>query len=83
MRRKFKELEPLLDFPTLYGVSAFGTRLAFYEYDRATHEVQPTEVTQDITTDIAPIERWDSDVLQKEGADRLTDIVKRVKDMCN
>jgi hypothetical protein len=85
MRRKFKDLGPLSNIPTLYGVCAFGTRLAFYEYDQATREIQPAEITQpdpSVTVDVAPIERWDSDVLHQEGADRLKDIVRRVKDMC-
>ena len=80
MRRKFKELGPLLEIPKLYGVSAFGTRFAFYEYDRATRDIQPTQ--PDPTAEVAPIKRWDFDVLEKEGADRLKDIVERVKDMC-
>jgi hypothetical protein len=85
MRRKFKELGPLSEIPTLYGVCAFGTRLAFYEYDSVTRDIQPAEITPPdpyVTVDVAPIERWDSDVLQQEGADRLKDIVQRVKDMC-
>ena len=92
MRRKFEELGPLLNIPTLYGVSAFGTRVAFYEYDRATRDIQPTQAdgcacaeqktVNQPAAEVAPIERWDSDVLEKEGADRLKDIARRVKDMC-
>ena len=49
MRRKFKELGPLLNIPTLYGVSAFGTR-----------DIQPMEGSQpDLTAEVAPIKRWD------------------------
>ena len=81
MRQKFKDLGPILDIPALYGVCVFGTRLAFYEYDRATCDIQPTEVTQP-ASEVAPIERWDSDIFEKEGADRLKFIVERVKDMC-
>ena len=60
MRRKFKELRPLIDYPTLYGVSAFDIQVAFYENNRATCDVQLMGVTQhdpSLTSDIAPIER--------------------------
>ena len=36
MRRRFRNLRQILVIPTLHGISAFGTRLAFYEYDSAT-----------------------------------------------
>jgi hypothetical protein len=35
VRRRFRDPAPVLTIPTLHGVSAFGTRLAFYEYDLA------------------------------------------------
>ncbi|KAN0140893.1 hypothetical protein V8E53_001337 [Lactarius tabidus] len=85
MRRKFRDLGPRLAIPTLHGVSAFGTRLAFYEYDLATRVIQPTEITQSdpsLTADVVPMSCWDSDVLQQEGADQLKDVVRKVKDMC-
>jgi hypothetical protein len=82
MRRKFRDLGPRLAIPTLHGVSAFGTHLSFYEYDLATRVIQPTGSDPSLTADIAPISRWDSDVLQQEGADQLRDVVRKVKDMC-
>ena len=41
MRRRFRDLAPALTIPTLHGVCAFGTQLAFYKYDLATHDIQP------------------------------------------
>ncbi|KAI9573376.1 hypothetical protein HD554DRAFT_2055464 [Boletus coccyginus] len=73
MRRLFSDLGQNLDIPTLHGICAFGTRLSFYEYDSATQSMQPQ---------VAPIGRWDCDVLQPEGADRLKGVAEKVKDMC-
>jgi hypothetical protein len=44
MRHQFRDHATVLNTPTLHGISAFGTRLAFYEYNLATHDIQPTEV---------------------------------------
>ncbi|KIL56941.1 hypothetical protein M378DRAFT_423730 [Amanita muscaria Koide BX008] len=85
MRRRFRDLRQLLAIPVLYGISAFGTRLSFYEYDPATHVLQPEQVLRShpsILADVAPITRWDCDVLQQEGANRLRKVVNQVKEMC-
>jgi hypothetical protein len=44
MRRRFRDHTTILNIPTLHRVSAFGIRLGFYEYNLATHDIQPTEV---------------------------------------
>jgi hypothetical protein len=84
MRRRFRDLRQILAIPILHGISAFGTQLSFYEYDSATHVLQP-ELTlrshPSILADVAPITRWDCDVLQKEGANRLRDVINKVKEM--
>jgi len=84
MRSRFGDLRPLLAIPILHGVSAFGTRLSFYEYDSATQVLQPHRIIWNhpsILADVAPITRWDCDVLQQEGANRLRDVVNKVKEM--
>ncbi|KAF8817633.1 hypothetical protein BYT27DRAFT_7074162, partial [Phlegmacium glaucopus] len=84
MRRKFRDLRQILAIPILYGISAFGTRLSFYEYNSATQVLQPEQVLRSypcILADMAPITRWDCDVLQQEGANRLRDVVNKVKEM--
>ncbi|KAI9461965.1 hypothetical protein BJY52DRAFT_168413 [Lactarius psammicola] len=84
MRRRFRDLRQILTIPILHGISAFGTRLSFYEYDSATHVLQPEQVLRShpsILADVAPITRWDCDVLQPEGANRLRDVVNKVKEM--
>jgi hypothetical protein len=82
MRRRFKDLRQILTIPILHGI---GTRLSFYEYDSATHVLQPEQVLQShpsVLADVAPMTRWDCDVLQHEGANRLKDVVNKVKEMC-
>jgi hypothetical protein len=84
MRRRLRDLGQGLEIPTLHGVSAFGTQLSFYEYDVATSNLQPEQVSRthsSVTADVAPISRWDCEVLKPEGASRLKDIVKKVKEM--
>jgi hypothetical protein len=84
MRRQFRDLRQTLVLPTLHGISAFGTRLSFYEYDKETCTLQPELIQSDlaILTDVAPIDRWDCDVLQQEGANRLRDVAEKIKEMC-
>jgi len=51
------------------GISAFGTRLSFYKYDKETRALRPEFIQShsSMLTDVAPIDHWDCDVLQKEG----------------
>jgi hypothetical protein len=84
MRSLFRDLRQTLSIPTLHGISAFGTRLSFYEYDHVSHVLRPEVIQADPAyfVDVAPINRWDYDVLQQEGADRLKGVVEKVKEMC-
>ena len=84
MRRRFRDLGPVSTIPTLLGVSACGNHLSFHEYDAATSNVQPKQVPQtpgSAIADVVPMSRWDCDVLKPEGANRLRDVVKKVKEM--
>ena len=38
------QVQGILAITILHGVSASGTRLSFYEYDSATHVLQPEQV---------------------------------------
>ena len=84
MRRRFRDLGRVLTIPTLHGVSAFGNHLSFYEYDTATSYVQPEQIPRGTglcINNTAPMQRWDCDVLKPEGANRLKDVVEKVKEM--
>jgi hypothetical protein len=66
MRRRFRDLRQILAIPILHGISVFCTRLSFYEYDSATHTLQPEQVLRShpsILADVAPITRWDCVIL--------------------
>ena len=82
MRCKFRDLGLKTTIPTLYGVSAFGTHLSFYQYDLATGDIHPSKILGPDASEIAPMSHWDYDVLQQEEADRLRDVITRAMEMC-
>ncbi|KAH8987462.1 hypothetical protein EDB92DRAFT_1936077 [Lactarius akahatsu] len=84
MRDHFRDLRHSLVTPRLPGVSAFGTRMAFYEYVVANNRVTPGAIPPDpnILNDLAPIERWNCDLLEDEGINRIRQVVQDVKAMC-
>jgi len=78
MRDRFLDLRPKLATPRLLGISAFGTRLAFYEYTAATNTLTPHA----IAADVAPAHRWNYDILEADGVARMRQVVHDVKAMC-
>ena len=79
MRKRFNRLHTELITPRLPGISAFGTRLAFYEYTDATG-VTPRAITpnQKYETDVAPVEQWNYDILEAAGIDKMRETVEGV-----
>ncbi|KAH9979389.1 hypothetical protein BGW80DRAFT_1557073 [Lactifluus volemus] len=86
MRDHFRNLHENLVTPRLFGITAFGTRLAFYEYEAATKILPPPAIVQvrDSVTldDAAPAERWDYDLLEPNGIARMRQVVQDVMTMC-
>jgi len=84
MRDRFRDLRHALVTPRLPGISAFGTRLAFYEYVAATNSLTPRAIAPDdqFLTDVAPANRWDHDVLDANGTARVRQVVQDVIAMC-
>ena len=84
MRDRFRTLQHSIVMPRLPGISAFGTRLAFYEYETATTRVTPPAIVPDLTylNDVAPAERWTHDLLDANGAARIRQMVEDVLAMC-
>ncbi|KAK0191599.1 hypothetical protein F5146DRAFT_607225 [Armillaria mellea] len=84
MRERFRDLHPDVVTPTFPGISAFGTLLSFYRYDKATNSLSLPAIAADpnIMTDAAPKSRWDCDILDAAGATRVCEIANEVKAMC-
>ena len=84
LRKRFLDISPDMKVPVLHGVSAFGTKIAFYTYDCQTGRLEPGSIATDLHTliDTAPKEWWQYDILEQEGADKFREIVAAVKQMC-
>ena len=83
MRERFEKLFDEVKISNLYGMSALGTRVCLYEWDRETRKIEPPAIPKDpnYTIDTAPIDRWNLDILSAEGEQRLREVVARVKTM--
>ncbi|KAF8340596.1 uncharacterized protein EI90DRAFT_3036117 [Cantharellus anzutake] len=77
MREGFLDFTSNIPIPTLYGLSALGTRFCVYKYTVADRSVIPPR----IPPGVAPKERWDFDLLEAEGEARLKGIVTHIKAM--
>ncbi|KAH8991298.1 hypothetical protein EDB92DRAFT_690748 [Lactarius akahatsu] len=84
MRKRMRDLAPACPLDTLNGVSAFGTQLSFYTYDNQ-RRLLPARISPhpDIETDTAPLDRWDCNILEDEGAQRFKDLVEEIKRKCD
>jgi hypothetical protein len=84
MREHFHKLRTKLTTPRLPGISAFGTRIALYEYTVATKTLTPRAIVRDpeFFTDVAPAERWNYDILEADAIDKMYETVQDIKAMC-
>ncbi|KAG7450015.1 uncharacterized protein BT62DRAFT_928799 [Guyanagaster necrorhizus] len=84
MQERFRDLRLRVVTPTLTGISAFGTRLSFYSYDKATNSLCSPAIAADpnITTDVVPQDRWGFDILDATDAACFRGVVNQVKEMC-
>ncbi|SJL14467.1 uncharacterized protein ARMOST_17924 [Armillaria ostoyae] len=84
MRKRMRDLAPNCPLDTLHGISAFGTRLSFYSYNKQTC-ILPKRVLPDREreTDSAPSSRWDCDILEDEGGQRFQGIISEIKARCD
>jgi len=82
MRERFGEMVHLVKVPKFFGISAFGRRLCYYTYDAATNIMEPPKIPRSrLDMDIAPLERWDSNIMEEDGYDRFLAIVRDIQDM--
>ena len=84
MRVHFRDHRHNLVTPRLLGISAFGTRMAFYEYVAATNTLTPDAISTDPDLIIyeAPAERWGYDLLEVDGIAKMREVAEDVKAMC-
>ena len=83
MRERFKHLPEDVEIGTLYGASAFGTKICMYKLDRASHQLSPSVISgnPELVTDTAPIDRWNIDIMTPEGEEELRKVVLLIKEM--
>ena len=64
-------------------MSALGTKVCFYTYDKGTRSVLPKTMkdVSDLVTDTAPADRWSLGVMTPDG-DKLREVVNQAKVMC-
>jgi len=84
IRDRLVDLAEHTPLPILYGISAVGTRLCFYEFEKASRRMTPRFIPSDIetATDVAPVERWDCDVLEADGEQRLRALATHIIEAC-
>lgn len=83
LRKRIRDLLSSAAIPTLHAVSAFGTRLCFYSAQEGGPIIPPTIILDpDLLVDTAPMDRWDCDLLDDDGAIRLKEVVNKIRNQC-
>jgi hypothetical protein len=79
-RRRLRDLVHLCPLPKLYSVSAFGTKLRFYAAVAGEGIDPPVSPTYGAGAfaDSVPLNRWNSDILEVEGANLLKQSVAEI-----
>ncbi|KAG2035015.1 hypothetical protein BDR03DRAFT_1093411 [Suillus americanus] len=83
LRGRLGDLIDACPLPVLRGVSAFGTKLCFYSITKA-GLISPEYIlaSPKYVTDIAPVGRWNYDILAAEGEAELRRIVQVITTEC-
>ncbi|KAJ3573610.1 hypothetical protein NP233_g2318 [Leucocoprinus birnbaumii] len=71
----------------LYEISAVGTKVCFYKYDKGAREsITPKPILSGEGSLMAgyttPMEWWECDILEPEGERRLRSLANHIKDKC-
>jgi hypothetical protein len=84
LRMHIRDLLPCCHLSTLYALSAFGTRLAFYSASPGSAIVPPrtTSSEEAMIFNAPPADWWDCDVLEDDGAIRLKEAVTKIRNQC-
>jgi hypothetical protein len=85
-RRRIIDLAESCPLNKLHAVSALGTKLCFYSLDvqNLAARIDPPRIDRDPDTvnDYVPAERWDRDVLDASGEDKLLAVINEIKTGC-
>lgn len=85
IRMHVRDLLPYCPLPTLYALSAFGTRLAFYTVTSES-AILPARATASDNADKynegASADWWDCDLMEDDGAIRLKEVVNKIRNQC-
>lgn len=83
MRELIRILFDDVEIPILYGVSAIGTRLSIYTWNKETRRITPNAISidPDVTSDTGPAARWDLELMTADDEERLREIVRYIKEM--
>ena len=70
--------------PKLYAISAMSTRFCVYEYDKETNTLSPHPISRhpSFMIDVAPAYRWNYELLEDEGEQKMRKLMLEVKRMC-
>jgi len=81
MRERYEDLKDRIDIGKLYGMSALGSKVCFYKYDKDTGDIWPRVIRNegDLLLDTAPACGWSVDIMTPEGEDKLRQIVEEIK----
>ena len=61
-----------------------GTRFSVYVYNKETNVLLPPSIARDAmyVTDVAPADRWNHELLEDDGEQKMRELVSEVKAMC-
>ncbi|GLB41647.1 hypothetical protein LshimejAT787_1002470 [Lyophyllum shimeji] len=81
MRKEFKRLSPNLNIPTLHALSAVGTKICLYTYNTESGTITPEAIETETGSGEGKgvADRWDADVMEPEGEQRILAAVNDVK----
>jgi hypothetical protein len=78
MRHRLRGVIDRCPLPTLHAVSAFGTKLSFFEYPKDGN-ILPACIQGD-EGDKVPMERWSYDLLELAGGNKLRALLEAIKE---
>lgn len=78
---RFRDTQEEVHVPVVHAVSAFGTKLAFFEYHKESRRIKPARLPEegpDVISDTVPETWWDSDITEQAGAAKFQAVIDKV-----